>query len=72
MFCRKCGKMYADDLRFCPVCGSSLDTTTNGGKMISYDEPYTDRKSKRKGKTVCCAVAWRRDDFIFRVVILRK
>lgn len=49
MFCRKCGKMYADDLRFCPVCGSSLDTTTNGDKMISYDESYTDRQLKRKG-----------------------
>ena len=32
----------------------------------------TERKSKRKGKTVCCTVAWRRNDFIFRVVILRK
>lgn len=34
MFCNKCGTKLEGDAKFCPICGASLETTTNTGECI--------------------------------------
>lgn len=42
MYCNVCGKVVADDARYCPGCGAAVGTPRQAGKRL--ERSRTDRK----------------------------
>ena len=47
MYCKKCGAQIADDAKFCPSCGASVNGTTRP------DDPSVSRKSRLIALLLC-------------------
>lgn len=37
MFCTKCGAMVSDEVKFCPMCGSSIEIDSSNAKTVYID-----------------------------------
>ena len=37
MFCTKCGAMVSDEVKFCPMCGSSIERDNSNAKTVYID-----------------------------------
>lgn len=54
MFCIKCGKELADDVKFCQYCGQQVgEAVKNDNQQVVYVQPVIEKKSQFLAIVLC-------------------
>ena len=56
MFCKFCGNEVADDMKFCPKCGATVESTEIPSVDELFAEPYTANDEEKSTSSNKCLI----------------